>query len=454
MSSDQKPLSSQWNQLTLKAIQCTNAPAPLAARALAMVHTAMYDAWSVYNKCAISTTTAQNIKVADERHCTAANKQKAFSYAAYNVLQHLFWCVLPAEHKNMFRGLMCACDYFPDDHSLDITTPQGIGNLMAKLVIEYRNGDGANEHSTLHDPQWSDYTGYHPVNTPDQVHDLSCWQPLRTKTASGELNVQHFLVPQWGLVKSFALQFNWQFRPQPPFRKNDAGFKVQAEEILHISECLTVEQKAVAEYWADERGTYTTPGRWFEIAQFVADTHDYTECQCIQLFFALGNAMLDAAIASWECKKYYNSVRPVTVIRELFCGQELQAWGGVHKGTRTLTGENWQPYIPTPPFPEHVSGHSTFSYAAATILKQYTRSDNFNGCFTFEKGRSVIEPNTSPPCDVVFDWPTFTAAAEQAGKSGLYGGIHFKNAIECGQKLGVQVGLNAWDKATFYFNEA
>lgn len=451
--SDQKPLTIQWNQVTLEAIKYTQTSPPLAARALAMVHTAMYDAWSVFNNKAISTTTALSVKIKEEHRCTSENKRMAFSYAAYRVLMHLFWLPLPAEHKQLFTDLMCSLGYDPDDHSLDINQPQGVGNLVATLVIEYRNGDGSNPHSTAHDPVWSDYTGYKPVNTPDQVTDLSYWQPLKTEIRPGEWRVQQFLAPHWGLIRSFALDYNWELRPASPYKKNDTGFKTQVEEILRISEELTSEQKAISEYWADGPGTYTPPGHWFEIAQFVALKNEYGNSQCIRLFFALGNTMLDAAISGWECKRYYNSVRPVTAIRELFRGKEIQAWGGPHKGTRTIKGEQWQSYIPTPPFPEHVSGHSTFSYAAAVILKHITGSDAFGGCITIEKGSSKTEPQTSPHCDIILDWPTFTAAAEQAGLSRLYGGIHFKNANECGQQLGKAIAEKVWQKVRFYFNE-
>jgi hypothetical protein len=448
-----KPLTLQWNQLTLDAIKYSKTSPPLAARALAMVHTAMYDAWSVYHECALSTSTALYIKILDNKNCTKDNKRKAFSYAAYRVLMDLFWLALPPENKNMFRDLMCECGYDPDDTSLDITTPQGIGNLSAKLIIESRYGDGANQLGTLHAPPWSDYTGYTPVNTPDCVNDLNYWQPLRIEVSPGEFKVQNFLVPHWGLVKPFSLQYNWQYRPEKPFRKNESGFKQQAEEVLQISANLTDEHKAVAEYWADGPGTYTPPGHWCEIAQFVAEKKSYQDAACIKLLFVLTNALLDASIACWECKRHYDSIRPISAIRELYKGKDVQAWGGPHQGTQTIKGEKWMPFIATPPFPEHVSGHSNFSRAAATVLKCFTGSDHFAGCTTVEKGSSKIEPGTTPCEDVVLDWPTFTEAAEQAGMSRLYGGIHFLRGNDYGQKLGEAIGQCAWEKALFYFNE-
>jgi hypothetical protein len=445
------PLTLQWNQLALDAIQYTKTSPPLAARALAMLHTAMYDAWSVYHPNAISTTTALYIK-AKPGQCNKDNTRMAFSFAAYRVLTELFWLALRPENKHMFRDWMCDCGYNPDDTTLDINTPQGIGNLAARLAIEYRNGDGANQHATLHAPVWSDYTGYSPVNTPDVMHDVSYWQPLKTVTAS-QHSVQSFLAPHWGLVQPFSLPYNWKYRPEPPFRKHQPEFKQQAKEALDLSAALTDEQKIIAEYWADGTGTYTPPGHWCEITQFVARTNGYRNSQCIKLFFAVANALHNAAVACWECKRYYNSARPITVIRELYKGLEVHAWAAPYKGTQTIKGEQWLSYIPTPPFPEHVSGHSTFSRAAAIVLQKFTGSDAFGGCITKPRGSSVIEPGVTPCKDVVLDWPTFTAAAEQAGASRLYGGIHFTRANKEGQQLGLAVGISAWEKALFYFNE-
>ena len=446
------PISLQWNQLTLDAIKYTQTSPPLAARALAMVHTAMYDAWSVYNPKAISSLSALYIK-APQQHCNKENVRKAFSYAAYRVLMDLFWLVLPAGNKNMFSDFMCELGYNPGDTAINITSPQGIGNLCARMTIEYRNGDGSNPHGTLLMPAWSDYTGYQPVNTPDKINDISKWQPLKKEFSPGNIKIQSFLLPHWGLVKPFALHYNWQIRPERPLNQNDKEFKEQAQEVLDISACLTDEQKAIAEYWSDGVGTYTPPGHWCEIAQYVL-RHESRNTPCIKLLFALSNAMLDASIAAWECKHYYNSVRPVSAIRYLFENDNVQAWAGPCKGTKTIQGKLWQSYIDTPPFPEHVSGHSTFSRAAAVVFKNFTGSDEFGGCYEFCKGSSKLEPNCNVPCvDINLTWPTFSAAAEQAGMSRLYGGIHFRKGNEAGQKLGNTIGIQSWEKAQFLFND-
>lgn len=448
----EKILTLQWNQLALDAIKYSCTSPPLAARALAMVHTAMYDAWSVYQDCNISTGTALYIKIRDEENCKKENQHKAFSYAAFRVLTELFWLGLPPSHKNMFRHFMCELGYDPDDTGIDCTSPEGVGNLAATIVIEFRSGDGANAHATLHKPGWSDYTCYTPVNTWDKLNDLNHWQPLRTERESGRYKLQHFLVPHWGLIKPFALHYNWQFRPDPPYRKHLSQFKEQAKEILNISAALTDRQKAIAEYWADGPGTYSIAGHWCEIAQFVANAKRYGNSNCIRLFFALTNALLDASIACWECKHAYDSGRPVTIIRELYKGMNVAAWGGPHKGMQTIKGEQWQSYIPTPPFPEHVSAHSALSYAAAFIIKNFTGSDQFGGCSVIERNCSSRENGTTPKHDITLEWATFADAAAQAAIAGLYGGIHFTKANADGQTLGENIGKLVWEKASFYFN--
>ena len=359
-----KPLALQWNQLTLEAIKITNTSPPLAARALAMVHTAMYDAWSVYNKCAFSTTTSRYIKRYDE-NCGENEVEKTFSYAAYRVLTDLFWFALPSENGNMFRNLMTQCNFDPDDCSMDITTAEGIGNLIAKLIIDYRHGDEANQQGLLfHFAPWSDFTGYQSVNPPEPapVKDINHWQPLLVNGKT-----QHFLVPHWPLVKPFALIFAKQFRPDPPFNAKDSpnDFKRQAQEIISISETLSDKEKAIAEYWEDGPHSFTPPGHWCEIAQFVCEKEKYNNKDCIKLFFALTNALLDASIACWECKRRYDSVRPITAIHELYRGKIIKAWGGPFKGTVEMAAKIGcainAPNFITPPFPAFVSEHSTFS---------------------------------------------------------------------------------------------
>jgi hypothetical protein len=149
-------------------------------------------------------------------------------------------------------------------------------------------------------------------------------------------------------------------------------------------------------------------------------------------------------VAAWDAKRAFDSVRPISAIRWLFAGDKLCAWGGPGQGTTLIKGEEWQPYLPTPPFAEYVSGHSTFSAAAAEVLARYTGSDRFGAYVTVPAGSSQVEPGTSPAAAVALHWPTFTDAADQAGRSRRYGGIHFRDGDLVGRALGRMVGLRAW----------
>jgi hypothetical protein len=173
------------------------------------------------------------------------------------------------------------------------------------------------------------------------------------------------------------------------------------------------------------------------------------------MFFALTNALLDASIAVWDCKRVFDSVRPITAIRFLMAGREIRAWGGPFKGTQTILGEQWRPYQtgaqPSPAFPEFSSGHSAFSAAAAEVLRSYTGSDAFAYSVTIKAGASGVEPGAVPAQDVTLAWSTFSEAADQAGISRRYGGIHFKEGDIQSRTMGRKIGAQAWAKARAYF---
>jgi hypothetical protein len=136
-------------------------------------------------------------------------------------------------------------------------------------------------------------------------------------------------------------------------------------------------------------------------------------------------------------------------------GKQISAWGGPFKGTQTISGENWQAYQlgaqPTPAFPEFSSGHSAFSAAGAEILKSYTGSDVFNESVTIKAGSSRVEAGAVPTTDITLKWVTFSEAADQAGMSRRYGGIHFREGDLQSRAMGRAVALQAWVKAQSYF---
>ncbi|MFN2462012.1 MAG: vanadium-dependent haloperoxidase [Candidatus Velthaea sp.] len=437
-----------WDQPLLQAVRDTKPGPTVVARALAIVHTAEYDAWTAYDPVAVGTQLGAALR-RPPAEATPANKQRAISYAAYRALLDLF----PAE-RPLFDAQMAALGYDPADASTDRTTPAGIGNVAAQAVIAFRHADGSNQLGDLHAPAYSDYTGYAPVNTPAQISDPNRWQPLKVTLQDGSVVTQSFTTPHWGLVKPFALTSGSQFRPPAPPAFGSAEYARQVAQVIDYSAHLTDQQKAIAEYWMDGPNSELPPGHWCIFADFIAQRDHHTLDDDVKMLFVLANAELDTSIAIWDAKRAYDFVRPVSAVHYAYAGQTIMAWGGPNQGTKPISGADWRPYQPifviTPPFAEYVSGHSGFSAASAEVLKNFTGSDAFGFTTTIAAGSSRVEPGVTPATTLLFTYPTFSAAADEAGISRRYGGIHFEAGDLAARTLGRQVGAAVWAKAQSY----
>jgi hypothetical protein len=228
----------------------------------------------------------------------------------------------------------------------------------------------------------------------------------------------------------------------------------------------------------------------------------------VKLYFALNGAVHDAAIAAWGIKRAYQSVRPISMIRHLAGkgqssdpslpsysrdglplvpglvelitkessapGQRhaaladhvgeiaVRAWRGNPKspsetsGVGWILGTKWVPYqkatFVTPAFPGFVSGHSTFSRSAAEVLAAYTGSPYFPGGEleqTFSPGYLTFERGPSKP--ITLRWASYYDAADQAGLSRIFGGIHIAADDFAGRRIGSRIGKSAWSLAGRYF---
>lgn len=266
--------------------------------------------------------------------------------------------------------------------------------------------------------------------------------------------------------------------------------------------------RAIAEFWADGPDSETPPGHWNTLANQVSDElaergdeyrigGDGEAVDRLQwdltMYFALNGALHDAAVAAWGAKAHYDYVRPISMIRWLggrgllseqsevvdTVTAESSAAGERHEGLAEHVGETailawapepvyfgedaapvrwilaseWVPYqrrtFVTPAFPGYVSGHSTFSRAAAEILTALTGSEYFPGGMAghvvdeLEFGDDVTEP-------VDLGWATYFDAADEAGISRIYGGIHIEADDLAGRVMGAEVGRLAWAKAEGY----
>ena len=202
--------------------------------------------------------------------------------------------------------------------------------------------------------------------------------------------------------------------------------------------------------------------------QFVSSRDDHSLDDDVKLFFGLSNAVFDAGVATWEAKVFYDYVRPVRAIRELgklgligefnsdLGGFAIEAWQP-DLGTQTILATDFLTYQtpgsdPSPPFAEYTSGHSAFSAAGAEVLSLFTGSDEFGASVTFAPGESRFEPGITPEAPITLEWDTFTEAADEAGVSRLYGGIHFEDGDLNARILGREVGNAVFEQAQFYIN--
>jgi hypothetical protein len=475
----------------------------MISRTLAVIHTCMYDAWAAYDDNGVDTQLSGALRRPPNER-TLANKEKAVSYAAYRALSD----VLPADIESVYKPLMKELGYDPNNNSTDIETPEGIGNVACAAVLEFRHHDKSNQLGDMQrsDKQdsslvagtlapYGDWTGYTALNAPGTVPARATftkplnpdhWQPLTYTDSSGNLIVQMFSGAQWPFVTAFAFAPLSDFsawhgltEEKPvstdsvhkliedaealrialdplPAKYGTLEFQRQAEELIALSTKLTDEQKMLAEFWSASLDSDSAVARWLRFAEFVSARDHHSLDDDVKMFFALSNAMMDADIAAWEDKRYYDSVRPATAIPLIFRGKTIKIWGGPSKGTVQMDGGQWLPYqsatLPTPSTPEYVSETSSESAAAARVLALFTGSDRFGYSVTAEKGSSRIEPGVTPVRPVTLKWESFTEAADQAGLAGRYAGIHFAAADLAGRKLGRLAADRAWSKAQTYFN--
>ena len=470
----------KWDEQLLSTIRAYPAQTgpTVTARALAVMHTAMYDAWAAYDPTADPTTPGAPAK---QSGGTAA-KEEAMTYAAYRMLLDLFPTgsfpdkTLPDGRTYRTPDeLLTALGYDPAIETQDESTPAGVGNKAAATMIALCHVDGANQLQG-----YADNTGYRTdptktYNTWDKVTDKWSWQPLCVLTPAGvaagltpfptectgpNYTLQKPLTPQWSQIKPFGPRdadtgYPPQFAlPGPNADGTHAQATADIDEELALTSNLSDVQKVKAEYWADGPNTEFPPGHMAVFAQAFSRMKGNTADQDVKLFFALGNALFDASIFAWTTKYQYDSERPTTGIRERYRGKLITSWRGPNKGYGKVPGEQWLPYqmlnVVTPGFPEYVSGHSTFSAAGRSVINQFFGTDNFNAKVTIPAGSSKIEAGV-PAKPVVLSWKTLDAMADEAGMSRRYGGIHFETGDQHGRTLGALAGYNVWVKAQAYF---
>jgi hypothetical protein len=222
------------------------------------------------------------------------------------------------------------------------------------------------------------------------------------------------LLPQWGSVRTFVIPSGAACPTpgNPPYSiEPDSAFYKEALEVYETGKNNTPEQMAIARFWSDDPMlSMTPPGHWVSIAMQVAEHENLSLEDNVDLLARMGVAMSDAFVGCWHAKFTYNLLRPITYIKRVI-------------------DPKWEPLLNTPPFPEYPSGHSTVSGAMGAVLTAF-----FGENYAFED-RTGSPDGRNPRL-----FKSFTEAADEAGISRMYGGIHFKAAIVDGLAQGRCIG--------------
>jgi Na+-translocating ferredoxin:NAD+ oxidoreductase RnfD subunit len=473
-----------WDEAALAVDPDSDNPAA-QARNLFHLSAAMWDAWVAYQPKGNGYFLTEKHRAGDVQSA----REAAISYAAYRLLlwRASYGANVGPAFNRLTTTLRSLC-YRPGFVSVRGDSPAALGDRIAAAAIAFGRRDGSLERQHYVDPS------YVPVNEPLVVsqpgatmHDRTFWQPLafgRIVIQGGlaiPAKAQTFVGSQWGHVRGFALPASKNGLPidpgPPPLGDpSSAAYKQAALNVIRWSS--RPGGAAIAKRWTGPEGP---PARWNAIANAVSNSEkDGLDAGKrlawdVKLYFALNAALHDAAVATWGAKRTYQSVRPISMIRELaFQGQssdrhepsfspeglplvpglvELITKASSASGRRHAAlaghvgdiairtahgwtlGTRWLPRAGTvtPPYPGWVSDESAFGRAAAEILTAQTRS-------------RALPADTGLP-----RWGTYRHAADQEGISGLYAGTQTAADDFAGRRIGSRVGKQAWALAERYF---
>jgi len=396
VETDQADAVVTWNAVTLRILRRDQAASLEASRTLAITHSAIYNAV----KAVISQSDSSPHNLTENQ----TNESIAVAAAAHRVLTQLYpdqMLQLDSALANSLGG------------SSTSTASFLLGQTAADQMLAQRSQDGS-ERSLTDQPQ----------TKPGK------WRPTppRFLPAAGVA---------WSQVTPFVLQQADQFRPGPPPRLSSQIYAKELNQVQHLGQIdsrdRSSKQTDIARFWIGSAETGTFVGIWNQIAaELTVQQTQQTAQQTVNeqssigvsnlllqtagRFAQLNLALADAGIAAWDAKYAYRSWRPITAIR----------LAGSDHNPATKADPTWQSYLETPAHPDYVSGHSTFSGAAAAILTQSFGSQPFSVT-------SLDLPGESRR------FKSFRQAAAEAGMSRIYGGIHTMSANRAGQQLGRKV---------------
>ena len=404
-------VATEWFNLVLQLVQQTPGfSPPVAARALGYLGLTLYE--SVVPGMPQNRSLAGELNELSSLPWAQPDEVLHWPTVANAALATMTRMMIPtASAENKARvdllerslPLKYGADFDPGTVTPEITfRSETFGRLMAMAVMTWARTDGGHE---AWGPLRRDQNPFVPPSGPGL---WTATPPLFAKP----------LLPGWGRNRPFVLKTaaDCPAPPPPPYAEEPGTeFRKQGEEVLRISNAATQEQRQFALYWADDAGKTPTPaGHWAFIAGDVLKARKANLATAAETYARLNIAMSDAFVAAWATKYQTNLLRPVTFIQ-------------------IAIDSNWVPTLmATPPFPDYPSGHSVQSSAAAAVLgRLFGDKTAFTDNTHNDRGWG---PRT---------FPSFKAAADEAGLSRLYAGIHYRFSVTGGQVQGDCVGKKA-----------
>ena len=354
---------------------------PQAPRTLAMVHLAMFDAIN-----AIEPRYRPYLTLPAPP--AGASAEAAAASAAHGVLVRLF----PAQAASLLAALNASLAAIPDGQAE--TDGVAFGDLVAAALYNARLADNILTPGPFYVS--SGEPGVYQITTPGPP------QPVNTGA------------PTW---VPFAMTSASQFRPGPPPGLTSIRYARDVNETKDWGGSVSAFRSA----YDDETArwmTETSPPSLNRVARAEVTADGRGLLAHARLFALLNVAFADAATAVFDAKYTYLFWRPVTAIRN----------ADLDDNDRTALDANWSPFVATPPHPEYPAAHGTFTTAGARVLERY-----FGQHYAFDA--------TSPAVPgVTRTYESFDAFAEDAGLARIFGGMHYRNSIEVGQRQGTSVG--------------
>jgi hypothetical protein len=389
-----------FTSAALDAVVDARTTPPQATRVFAMLHAAMFDAVNGIEQ----RYTPYFVDFSVQPPPEDAGAVAAAAEAGYTVLVELYPEREPVLERLRNRYVRREKRKLRDD---------GVawGRFCGEAMLTLRAADG------------SDMTvSYTPT--------VACgsWQPTPAAYAPA-------LLPQWGYVTPFCMDAGDQFRVPPPPDCASEEYALAFMEVKELgavdSESRTRDETEIAYFWEDGAGSVTPPGHWQLIAQELAHRNKLELVESARLFALLSITQADAAICAWDAKFYHDHWRPVTAI----------AMADLDENDLTDVDADWAPLLPTPPFPAYTSGHSNFSGSSAELMELFF--DDRNISLRLRAPRPVIWREVR---GAVRRFDSLREAAEEAGQSRIYGGIHWQydnqQGLQSGQALAQFVFAN------------